>query len=676
MLANMRDGFLFSRSKKSRPVIFSEALEGRCLLSVAPGLAPRTIAGATIDAAITAGLAPLDVSGSYTFEGAADTTYNIVNAQGGATDGSGNYSYSRPAGFNGDTGIIRYTDSITGVTYVDVLTFLTVGAGNYVISPATPGGSGSQSGSFALTAGPRPTTSDPAVNVLSVPSGSFVGGEQGMVIVEIANAGAGTKIANAFVTLNLYLSPDGNVADATPVTNVNRKITLGTPGNTTFPIVADFSIPFTYPSNITGNFFWVVKLSPSLGLDDADQSNDLANSAATVNVSPPFIDLAETDITVKDLGADGIVTATKQQAIVTLLNDGNKTIAGTVHFSVYMTPTVGGTDTPMVPKPIPVSINLRPGKVINVALKFIGPNETIVDEEFILATVSTVGVVTESGTVNGVDANNTVITTAPVLFTPPAVTLVDAISGSLPASVVGGSAGSTNLQVFNDGNIPFNALVTVTLYVSADQTLDSGDTQVLFGGTNKSIAVGKSVQFPLKFTYPANLANGDYYLLAQVSSTTTPVAGSMPPISVSAPASNVAISATQVNISQPIVTIAANFGTLPGTAFAEGQTVTLPLDLLNSGNVTAKGNYTVQLLASTTGDPADPTAIPLATAFTRSLDIKANVVSKTTIKLVIPSGVLTSGVTYFFVARIDASAIPDITDPNPTAAASQGFTVS
>ncbi len=646
------------------------------MLSTATGLAPRTIAGGILDATITSGIAPLDVSGSYTFEPAADATYAIVNAAGGATDGSGSFSYSRPAGKNGSTSIIRYTDSGTGVTYVDTLSFLTEETGNYVISPAAPGGSGSQIGTFAFTAAPHATISDPAVSVLSVPTASFVGGQQGTVVVEIANAGGGTKIANAYVTLNLYLSPDGDLSDATPVTNVNRKIQLGTPGNTSFPIAADFGISFVYPSNLTGNFFWIVKMTPSLGLADADLSNDLTVSTTTVNVSAPFIDLAATSVTVKNLPAEGIVTATKQQAIVTLLNDGNRTIAGTVHFSLYTTPTVGGTDTPIVPKPIPVSINLAPGKSINVSLKFIGPNETVANQQFILANVSTVGVVTETNTVNGVDPNNTVLTTAPVLFTPPSVALVDAIVGTLPVSVVGGSAGSTNLQVFNDGNIPFNALVTVTLYVSADQMLDGGDAQVLFGGTNRSIAVGKSIQFPLKFNYPTNLANGNYFLLAQVASTTTPVAGSVPAISVSAPPSNVAVSATPVNISQPIVTIAANFGTLPGTAFATGQSVTLPLDLLNSGNVTAKGNYTVQLLASTTGDPNDSAAIPLSGVLARSLNIKANVVSKTTIKIVIPSGVLTSGVTYFFVARIDASGIPDITDPNPTAAASQGFTVS
>ena len=640
-------------------------------------LAPRSIAGSTIEAAITTGLAPLDQGGSYTLLPAADTTYSIVNAAGGANDGSGTYSYTRLVNGNnnnGDVGVILYTDSSTGLSYNETLTFLTATAGSYVISAALPGGSGSQSGSFAFTAAPKATTSDPALSLVTTPTGTFVGGDTGTVVVEIDNTGA--MVANAYVTLNLYLSTDGTVANGTPVTNVARRIQLGTAGNTNFPLRADFNIPFTYPSIVNGTFFWTVKLSPSLGLDDADQSNDTAASATMVTLSAPVIDLKETNVVVKDLTAEGVVTATKQQAIVTLLNDGNRSITGTVHFTLSTAATSEGFDTPIVPKPVPIYISLAPGKIVNVAVRFIGPNMTVSTQQYIVATVSTVGVVQETNIVNGVDLNNIINTTSPVLFTPPEVTLTDAIVGSLPASVVGGSGGSTMLQVVNDGNIPLKALLTVTLYVSADTTLDARDSQVLFGGKNEMIAVGKSVQFPLKFTYPTTLVNGDYYLLAQVASTSMPVLGSVPPISVTAPASNVAVSATPVNISQPIVTLTANFGTMPGTAFVEGQNVILPLDLLNSGNVAAKGRYTVQLLASTSGDPSDPADIPLTTALAAKLSLAPNAVSKTTIKFKIPTGVLASGAPYFFVARIEASAIPDITDPNPTAVGSQTFTVS
>src|SRR5580698_2142360 len=202
MLEIMRVGNKVSPSRRVGPIVHSEALEPRWLM--ASGLAPRTIAGATIDATITAGLSPLDVSGTYTFLGASDTTYSIVDAGGGASDGAGNYSYSRLFPSPGNTGVIHYTDGVTGLTYNDVLTFLTANAGSYVISPSAPGGAGSQTGSFAFAAGPPVATADPAISLVTTPTASFVGGDSGNVVVNIANVG--TLNANAYVTLNLFLS--------------------------------------------------------------------------------------------------------------------------------------------------------------------------------------------------------------------------------------------------------------------------------------------------------------------------------------------------------------------------------------------------------------------------------------------------------------------------------------
>jgi hypothetical protein len=111
---------------------------------------------------------------------------------------------------------------------------------------------------------------------------------------------------------------------------------------------------------------------------------------------------------------------------------------------------------------------------------------------------------------------------------------------------------------------------------------------------------------------------------------------------------------------------------LPGTAFTAGQNLVLPLNLINSGNIVASGEYSISILASPSSDPNDPGAITLMPSVKRHLFMKSNSTMVLAFGVKIPS-TLEAGVNYSFIATVVAYDVPGITDPTPAAVSAQTF---
>jgi subtilase family serine protease len=159
-------------------------------------------------------------------------------------------------------------------------------------------------------------------------------------------------------------------------------------------------------------------------------------------------------------------------------------------------------------------------------------------------------------------------------------------TASPPANVIGGTDGKLKLRLANttDGN--FNDRLTVTIYASADNVLSSEDRPIaaLSYDTLKLPAFnGKNAR--LKFTYPADLTPGSYFLIAQSNATatdTTPVANA---------------TATQVAVAAPVVDLESTFARAP-VRVVSGRTASASLVIRNLGNVLATGTVSVNLFAS------------------------------------------------------------------------------
>jgi hypothetical protein len=499
---------------------------------------------------------------------------------------------------------------------------------------------------------------DLTIAVVSSVTGSFVGGDSGSIIVSIGNNG--TELAVGTEIVRVYVSPDGSVENGTLITAVQET------GKISGGAAQSFNIPFLFPGVQISGGRLVATVASASQVIDSDLTNDVAVGASPVSVTPPNADLLAESVTVIGVPAPGIVAGQKIHALVTVKNDGNVDVNGPIQIDLLVADdTAGDNSVSMLASPIVRNINLGPNTFITLPVTGMIPN--VEGSKIVLATVDSSAATLETNL-----ANNTVAAATPIQISAADVTLSDQIISGFPPSVVSGSAGSLTVRVTNNGNVTFHGNLPINLYTSLDTVLDSGDEHIVKSNKIASIPAGKFQDVLVGFGYPSDLPDNNYFLLAQVGATATAFRGIFSSGPIPVPVSNISPSATVVNISLPFVTLTPVFGTLPGTAFTVGQNLTLPLNLINSGNVMASGQYSIEILASPSTDPNDPAAVALTPSIKRHLVLKSNSATTLTFRVKIPSTLL-AGVNYSFVAQVVADAVPVITNPRPSAVSAQTF---
>lgn len=166
------------------------------------------------------------------------------------------------------------------------------------------------------------------------------------------------------------------------------------------------------------------------------------------------------------------------------------------------------------------------------------------------------------------------------------------VISSVPSSIIGGNKGSIAVNVANLGDILAEGLIDVAFYASTDQELGSGDSQ-FYGVNDRAVKLkplslaGKAKKITAKFTYPSDLPDGTYYILAVVSS------DSITELSTD---NNTAFTSTPIVIAAPVTDLTGpDFG---GTNFVTGKTATVPVTLQNQGNVTLAGTASLVFVFS------------------------------------------------------------------------------
>ena len=118
---------------------------------------------------------------------------------------------------------------------------------------------------------------------------------------------------------------------------------------------------------------------------------------------------------------------------------------------------------------------------------------------------------------NGQGVTAGTLATFDVPAQPPPLTVT--MNGTLPAAVVGGVRHKSNVPVLvtNSSGSMFGGVVTVNLYVSADQTLDGGDTAFAQAGKKLKLKQGASKTVKVKVnSFPGGVPDGDYTVIADV----------------------------------------------------------------------------------------------------------------------------------------------------------------
>ena len=70
------------------------------------------------------------------------------------------------------------------------------------------------------------------------------------------------------------------------------------------------------------------------------------------------------------------------------------------------------------------------------------------------------------------------------------------------------------VTIINDGNVKISQNVTIQMNASTDQAADPSDASIVTITKRVSISPGKSKNVPIKFTFPASLAAGTYFVTA------------------------------------------------------------------------------------------------------------------------------------------------------------------
>jgi subtilase family serine protease len=157
---------------------------------------------------------------------------------------------------------------------------------------------------------------------------------------------------------------------------------------------------------------------------------------------------------------------------------------------------------------------------------------------------------------------------------------------SSPATA--GDSGSARLMLNNTSNNKYTGPVQIDLYASADSTLSSADTLI---GTvtlsRVSLAPRGSRTVRVKYTLPADLSGGNYFLIATADASAD---ANTADATVATP--------TAISVAAQHMDLAATFAASQAIAVTPGHRRAVAITLTNLGNVTAIGTIALNLYAS------------------------------------------------------------------------------
>jgi hypothetical protein len=220
-------------------------------------------------------------------------------------------------------------------------------------------------------------------------------------------------------------------------------------------------------------------------------------------------------------------------------------------------------------------------------------------------------------------------------------TLAPTVFVTLPATAIAGAKvkGATAIvSVTNVAPDDYNAPVTVTLFASLDNELQADtDAQILTTTKNLKVASAGSTDLKIKIPSLPNVPDGNYVVIAQVTSATA--------------GTGVNASDDAVLIAAPFVDLSGQFSSFPGTA-TKGKRTRASIAVANSGNTTAKGTIPVTLATSTNVDGSEPTTFATVNA---KVSLKAGTSKNVKLNFIVPAEVPSGQ--YFIVATLDPANV-------------------
>jgi hypothetical protein len=207
----------------------------------------------------------------------------------------------------------------------------------------------------------------------------------------------------------------------------------------------------------------------------------------------------------------GLSPARANRVALRIANTGDQLAGGRIRVNLYAStnPVPGGGE--MLLATNQRILQLRPGRSLNVPLRFTQPSGLPDGSYFLLAQVSSDA---------GIDSGGFIASPAPVAVRQPFIDLTGQFS-SFPVGAVDVSNGGNDVlavRVSNQGNTPAAGPLAVSFFASTDATPDPADTLIGVAARNLRIRPGGSQEFVAPITFPSGFAVGNYHVFAQVDS--------------------------------------------------------------------------------------------------------------------------------------------------------------
>jgi subtilase family serine protease len=195
-----------------------------------------------------------------------------------------------------------------------------------------------------------------------------------------------------------------------------------------------------------------------------------------------------------------------------LTNESKTAFPGSVSISLYASTTVDlpGGATPIATLTL-AHTGLGAHGSRNIRIPFNYPTVSQATNEYLFLTA-----LTSDASL----APAATISSTPVTVAPPFVTLTPSFSPAASLLVTPGSLASANISIKNLGNVLATGTLSLNLYASTDQTLDTTADTLLTStpATTLHLRPGLSVLRHVRFLAPSDQIAGSYYLIVSLTS--------------------------------------------------------------------------------------------------------------------------------------------------------------
>jgi glucose/arabinose dehydrogenase len=270
-----------------------------------------------------------------------------------------------PATFTGVAGMPRSVEALAtltvgGVTY----DFVSWSDGGAVAHDVTvPDGDTTYTAAYRVSSPVAGNGADLAAAVVRAPSALAVGGTRGRADVRVTNAG--TARVSGPVTVTLFLSADAAL-DAPDAAAVSKTMRLRlAPGASRV-----LRMRFIHPPAGDGDYLLLAQVDSADAVEEADESNNVAASAAPFPLQAPFINLSGS------LAPEGVTLVRGRRSAVplTLSNGGNVPARGRLRYSLLASPDAdAGAGLPL--RTFARATRLAAGGSRTSRLRFVTPGE-------------------------------------------------------------------------------------------------------------------------------------------------------------------------------------------------------------------------------------------------------------------------------------------------------------